>query len=215
MLAEEKEGIAFTSGITKDGWQVNVTARADSPLDAYYQLMGVIANMEDEGVIPFVSYSNRYEPPASEQTVLEAAQELGGVITDEGIQRVVDSIADDPFADPPEVELVPYLKPAGEWKTGDVQEVEVDQYTLGNGVITFYKSDNKYPEVHKHYLNEIGVKVMADAFHPDWGKFFPATDTPKDIPGGSFIIAIKGGKMRDSGAGAGNVWRNLVGARRP
>jgi len=223
---QEYEGVAFSAGLTPDGWQVSVTERAESSVTAYANLIATMTVMKEDGLMPFVSsYNKAQENIASAPSVVDVpnqpdpiipaqpdpfpepasvvaqAQDLGGV--------------EDPFANAPQAaELVDYLKKAGEWKTGDVQECAVDQYTLFDGAITFYQSNNQYPEVHKHYLSEVGVKVM-QSFGDNWDKAFATTEVPTVIPGGDFIIGVKGGKMRTEGMGKGNVWRNLVSARRP
>ena len=97
-MSEEKKGIAFTSGIRQDGWQVSVTARADSPLDAVAELEVAIVEMIEKGYTPFVSYSNKHElykheepvqavipddnfpfPAGDPVSVVQAAVGLGGV----------------------------------------------------------------------------------------------------------------------------------------
>jgi len=215
MAKQEYEGIAFTSAVNKNGWQVSVTERAESSAEAVANLEGTIALMIDEGYTPFVSYINKYEPvhelgetvtppyamddPFPDVSMVDTAESLGGVVAD-------------PFSDAPE--LVDYLKKAGEWKTGDVQEVMVDQYTLAEGKIAFYREGNEYP-IHTHYLNDIGVKVMAQVFGDTWDRTFGVAAEKAPFPGGEYIIAIKGGKVRSSGQAAGNVFRNFVSGRRP
>jgi len=234
---QEYEGIAFTAGLTPDGWQVSVTERAESSVTAYANLIATMTVMKEDGLMPFVSSYNKAQEnivsapsvvdvpnqpvpiipaqpdPFPEPASLVAQGEaLGGVVADP-------FVGSDPFAnnipDVP-VGLVDRLKKAGEWKTGDVQEILVDQYTLGDRAIKFYKSDNEndYHE-HAHYLNEYGVQDMAAFFGNTWDKAFAPAAVPTLIPGGAFIIAVKGGKVRDSGKGAGNVFRNLHSARRP
>ena len=220
---QEYEGVAFSAGLTPDGWQVSVTERAESSVTAYANLIATMTVMKEDGLMPFVSSYNKAQENIVSAPVPVTADELvppAFEIDSDGIESVVAQAQDlggveDPFANAPQAaELVDYLKKAGEWKTGDVQECAVDQYTLFDGAITFYQSNNQYPEVHKHYLSEVGVKVM-QSFGDNWDKAFATTEVPTVIPGGDFIIGVKGGKMRTEGMGKGNVWRNLVSARRP
>ena len=217
MAKQEYEGIAFTAMVSPSGVLIHPTARADSVSDAVDELELEVVNMLERGYTPFWSYSNKYEP----------VHELGQapVITEQSLATdpfpdvsVVDTAVNlgavevDPFDAAPE--LVPFLKKAGEWKTGDVQEVLVDQYTLADGKIAFYKEGNEYP-LHTHYLNDIGVKVMAQVFGDEWDRSFGVTAEKAPFLGGAYIIAIKGGKERTSGQGAGNVFRNFTSGRRP
>jgi len=224
MAKSEYEGVAFASLLSPDGLVVNVTNRAENSVTAYANLMEAVVVMKGDGFMPFERSYNKAQdnivsapsiipddadpfagedPFPAPESVVDAAKNLGGVESD-------------PFADqyPPTLELVDFFKKAGEWKTGDVQECMVDQYRLGGGKIEFYRTDNEYP-IHTHYLNDIGVKVMAQCFGDSWDKAFAPVTVPTAIPGGAFIIAVKGGAVRTTGQGAGNVFRNLSGARRP
>ncbi len=218
MAKQEYEAVAYTSMVSPTGLVVNVTNRAESTVVAYANLMEAVVVMQGDGFVPFERSYNKAQDnivsapsitddpfpitPVDEvpQTAVELAQELGGVEVD-------------PFNES-HVELVDRLKKAGEWKTGDVQEVLVDQYKMGEGKIAFYKEGNEYP-IHTHYLNEIGVKVMSQVFKNSWDKTFKNDNVLHPFPGGPMIIAVKGGKVRTQGQGAGNVFRNLASARRP
>ena len=217
MAKQEYEAVAYTSMLSPTGLVVNVTNRAESTVVAYANLMEAVVVMQGDGFVPFERNYNKAQEnivsapsidpfpvtPVDEvpQTAVGLAQELGGVEVD-------------PFSVVPTVELVDRLKKAGEWKTGDVQEVLVDQYKMGEGKIAFYKEGNEYP-IHTHYLNEVGVKVMAQVFTNAWDKTFKNDNALHPFPGGPMIIAVKGGKVRTQGQGAGNVFRNLTSARRP
>ena len=243
MAKQEYEGVAWMNMMTPDGGVISVTERAESSVTAYANLMETRVVMLDDGLVPFNSYYNKAQeniaavpmiidtpqptPPQLDPIIpahpdpfpepaslVAQAKSLGGVEADPfaGSDPFYDAV-DTPYVDVPQ--LVDRLKKAGEWKTGEVQEILVDQYTLGDGAIKFYKSDNEndYHE-HAHYLNDYGVKDMATFFGNTWNKAFAPAAVPTLIPGGAFIIAVKGGKVRTSGQGAGNCFRNLAGARR-
>ena len=129
-MAKEKleyEGVAYTSAMSKDGWQVSVTERAKSSAEAVSNLEATIALMAQEGYVPFVSYYNKApsvvgEPqdvlgnqddtapvtpavdPRPDVSVVEQAVELGGVVTNVvgEPQGTVEAWIGSPQAPPPQ-----------------------------------------------------------------------------------------------------------------
>lgn len=125
----------------------------------------------------------------------------------------------DPFpVDPSEYGVVDKLMAAGDWEPGDTQEILINEYERAGDAIKFYKDDSPYPDdpVHTHWINNRpGTDMMAKLFTDVWSDKFPTKGKTK-FPGGDMIIKIEGASTRrTSGGGKGNVFRNLVGARRP
>ena len=122
----------------------------------------------------------------------------------------------DPFpVNPSEYGVVDRLMAAGDWEPGDTQEILVTEYERAGDAIKFFKDDYEHA-VHTHYINnKPGTDMMTHLFTDVWSYKFPIKGKVK-FPGGDMIIKIEGSnKRRDSGGGKGNVFRNLIGARRP
>ena len=222
-MADEKRGIAFTSGINKDGWQISVTERADGSAEAYANLEATIALMAEDGVIPFVSYYNKaFEntaPDAKLQdvagyavpplSVLDTAKELGGVetpvldeyvLTDEGVADILASISEDGTnylgvkAQKPKV---------ADCKQGDSYEIYVDAYKRPEkDKIEFYNEHSKYPAC-THSLKGAGGKLFQELF-PGWE---PAVGSGGKLK--PLLLYIVG----ENETREGNAYQNLKGAK--
>ena len=222
-MADEKRGIAFTSGINKDGWQISVTERADGSAEAYANLEATIALMAEDGVIPFVSYYNKaFEntaPDAKLQDVagyavpplgvLDTAKELGGVetpvldeyvLTDEGVADILAGISEDGTnylgvkAQKPKV---------ADCKQGDSYEIYVDAYKRPEkDKIEFYNEHSKFPAC-SHSLKGAGGKLFQELF-PGWE---PAVGSGGKLK--PLLLYIVG----ENETREGNAYQNLKGAK--
>jgi len=217
-MADEKRGIAFTSGINKDGWQISVTERADGSAEAYANLEATIALMADDGVIPFVSYYNRAldntippTAPAEVQptSVLDLAKDLGGVptpvlneyvLTDEGVEDILAGISEDGTnylgvkAQKPKV---------AECKQGDSYEIYVDAYKRPEKEkIEFYNEHSQYPAC-SHSLKGAGGKLFQELF-PGWE---PAVGSGGKLK--PMLLYIVG----ENETREGNAYQNLKGVK--
>ena len=214
-MADEKRGIAFTSGINKDGWQISVTERADGSAEAYANLEATIALMAEEGVIPFVSYYNKaFETTQPAETVpplsvLDTAKELGGVetpvldeyvLTDEGVADNLAGISEDGTnylgvkAQKPKV---------ADCKQGDSYEIYVDAYKRPEkDKIEFYNEHSKFPAC-SHSLKGAGGKLFQELF-PGWE---PAVGSGGKLK--PLLLYIVG----ENETREGNAYQNLKGAK--
>ena len=214
-MADEKRGIAYTSGINKDGWQISVTERADGSAEAYANLEATIALMAAEGVIPFVSYYNKaFETTQPAETVqplsvLDTSKELGGVetpvldeyvLTDEGVADILAGISEDGTnylgvkAQKPKV---------ADCKQGDSYEIYVDAYKRPEkDKIEFYNEHSKFPAC-THSLKGAGGKLFQELF-PGWE---PAAGSGGKLK--PLLLYIVG----ENTTSEGNVYQNLKGAK--
>ena len=179
-MVAEKKGVAYTSGISKDGWQISVTERADSSVEAYANLEKTIATMVGDGVQTFVSYYNKAELedkresryPQDEQepvSVLAQAKQLGGVIVES-------------FSITPEEEasiasgvdgfnhnhgLLERKPAAPDLAVGDSFQIIVDAYKYPTrDKVEFYNSHSQYAAASQN-LKGKGREIFLDLF-PGW-----------------------------------------------
>jgi hypothetical protein len=205
----EAKGIAFTSfGYKK--YKLSVTVRdggASLAIDSLIGLLDVIDKAEELGCVPFLERNNL------NVDLIESATEIPfGKPAEE-----------DPFAefsaptDPATYGVLEFPPKASEVNPGDEWELLVDQYELKDGAISFYKENSEYEySYHTHYLNDHGVKKMAELFTDKWDKIFTSAPVKAFMPGGDLVIKIVGSDTRRTkGSGKGNVFRNLEGQRRP
>jgi len=221
-MSDEKRGIAFTSGIRQDGWQVSVTARADSPVEAVAELEEAILDMIEKEYVPFVSYINKHEPykvqaitaeelvpPAfidddtvapsvvDPTSVVQAAVGLGGVES-----PVINGSA--PIVDGFEYLGIKTQKlKASELKQGQSYEIYVDKFKRPEeSKVEFYNEHSQYP-AHTTSLKGAGGKTFGELF-PGWEPEVGSEGALKPM----FLMIVGEGATPK-----GNPWQNLKGVR--
>ena len=216
-MVQEKKGVAFTSGITKDGWQISVTERADSSVDAYANLEKTIATMVGDGVQPFVSYYNKAEPaqpeskyppnPQEPVSVLAQAEQLGGVVVDQypitpdesasiasGLEVPVREIAI------PEGHVYLGVKSSKleEIRENDSYQVLAETYSYDGTWVNFFNGAGNMSVAGSYYANPTGQKIFQEMFH--WS---PALAEKAPLPSGNVLLYILGVNSK------GTVYQNI------
>ena len=211
-MVAEKKGVAFTSGINKDGWQISVTERADSSVEAYANLEKTIATMVGDGIRPFVSYYNRAEledkreskyPDDSQEpvSVLAQAKQLGGVtkesfpITPEEEASIASGV--DGFQH--SHGLLERKPAAPDLAVGDSFQIIVDAYKRPTrDKVEFYNEHSQYPAAAQN-LKGKGGEIFLDLF-PSWT---PEVGTEGSIE--PVKLSIVGGGQTSQG----NAYQNI------
>ena len=185
----EAKGIAFTNfdyPVGNRTYRISVTVRDGGRQEA------------EDSLLALLEIINEVVDPALVETMLKDIPE----IDPDGISE--DRVTGNYLG------LLDYAPKSSELEPGQTYELAVDQYTLKDGEIQFWKGGGQYP-AHTHKLNDVGVKKMAELFTVDWDKHFPKGEY-QPIKGGTLIIKIEGSQKLTS---KGNPYKNLVGKRRP
>jgi len=190
MAKQEYEGIAFTSALSKDGWQVSVTERASSSAEAVANLEATISLMIEDGYVPFVTYYNKAVSDTKlpdmenvkelpyDEGVVATAQELGGVVVPEGHRYL--------GVKPGKLEEI---------LENDSYQVMADSYSYDGTWVNFYYSDNEMSVAGHYYATKVGAKIFNEMFH--WQ---PVLVDKAPLPGGDvmlYILGVKGKKSTD------------------
>ena len=196
MAKQEYEAVVFTEGLNKNGWKVSPTIRGGDLLKALQDLEAIIAYMEEEGYVPFVSYYNKAfenvqptivpqeqslasEPPPPENFPIgDQAVALGGVPMEDGTMYLG-------------------MKPG---KLEDILEnqsysVPANSYSFDGTWVNFYW-ENQQVAGH-YYATKTGQNIFKSMF-PLWVPVLNADKSP--IPTGSvvlYIVGVKGKKSND------------------
>ena len=225
-MVQEKKGIAYTAGIDKDGWQISATERADSSMEAVALLEATIAQMKEDGYVPFVKDYNKAlenmnskpvdvapspSAPTTDPfatTVVQEAEELGGVATqtpdwyEPPTQEVKESIASgvgDRLMDGYKYIGRQLKKPlVAECKQGDWYDIVVDSYKCDEDSVSFYNKHSNYPAF-KHTMKGKGTATFKEIF-PEWD--------PKPGDSGTInptLLYVAGENVTDQG----NAYQNL------
>jgi len=218
----EYSGVAFTSAISKNGWQVSVTARKDTALDALSDLEAVIAYMQDEGYKPFISTYNKAEHPEQGQvapaplpvtpvdevpkliqvvSTVETAKELGGVVIDAPAVPFDDGT---PVVATPIGDGTQYLGLKGskmdDILEGQSYEVLANCYSYDGTWVNFFNGTK--PAAGHYYATEVGEKIFRSMF-PLFVPVVGADHTP--IPTGAVKLYMVGVKDKKSA----KVYQNI------
>lgn len=204
MVKQEYEGIAFTSGIRLDGWQVSVTSRADSPSKAVDALEVEIINMIGRGFVPFVSYYNRAEVDTVPQQV-ELGPESTAPVTEEDFAEAMTSVAEElGGVQVPEGHVYLGVKSGklDEIRENDSYQALAETYSYDGTWVNFYNGSSEMSVAGSYYANQTGAKIFNEMFH--WE---PALVEKAPIPGGDvmlYILGVKGKKGPD-------IYQNIKG----
>ena len=182
-MANEKKGIAFTSGVRQDGWQVSVTARADSPVQALTELDVAILEMIEKGYTPFVSYINKHEPYKAPVTPDEL---VPPAFTDEDtvVQTAVQNLG---AREIPAGHRYLGVKPG---KVDDILEndsydVVASTYTYDGTWVNFYNGNRQ--SAGYYFANKTSQKIFGQMF--PWQ---PEVVEKAPIPGGNVMLYVLG-----------------------
>ena len=184
MAKQEYEGIAFTSMVDKNGVQFSVTERAESSLDAYVNLKSTVAVMQEEGCVPFWSYTNKAALP---DVLVNEAKKLGGIEAAVPTPQMVDSA----FPKEPGYHGMQPQK-LENINEGDSYDVVASTYSYDGGDwVNFYNGGDSLAG---HYYNsEVGAKIFKSMF--GWT---PAIADKAVLPGGTKVLQIVGVKGKNT-----------------
>ena len=184
MAKQEFECLAYTAGLTPDGWEISVTERAESSVTAYANLVATIAVMKEDGLLPFVTNYNKAQenitpaptrddpfpvtPVDEVPSVVAQAEELGGREIPAGHRYLgvkpgkVDDILEN-----------------------DSYDVVASTYTYDGTWVNFYNGNRQ--SAGYYYSNKTSQKIFAELFH--WQ---PAVVEKAPIPGGNAMLYVLG-----------------------
>ena len=211
MAKTEYEGVAFTSGMNKDGWQVSVTERAGSSAEAYVNLQATIAVMIADGVIPFVTQYNkavsvvekapesRYPvDPQAPTSVVAQAQHLGGevtYVTPEESASIASGLLEIPEG---HVYLGVKSSKLEEIRENDSYQVLAESYSYDGTWVNFYNGAGNMSVAGSYYANPTGMKIFDGMFH--WQ---PQLVEKAQLPSGNVLLYILGVNNK------GTIYQNI------
>lgn len=194
MTKTEYEGVAFTAMVhVEDGEVINVTERGVSSVVAYVNLRATIAEMRDDGFVPFVTYYNKagtsgYNNEEEvnkdiDDAMVSVAKELGGV-----------ELSTHEIPDEHNFLGMKGKKPE-EIKENDSYDILADTYTYDGTWVNFYNGSSDMSAAGHYYNTSVGEKIFLGMFN--WQ---PALVEKQAIPGGSvllYMLGVKGKKSSD------------------
>ena len=210
---QEYEAVVFTEGLNKEGWKVSPTIRGNDPLKALQDLEAIIAYMEEEGYIPYVSYYNKASENVSSGNVVpeplpepslasEPYQDEGVVATAVGLGGQV--VSQEPVYTPIEDGTM-YLGVKAS-KMDDIlenqsYEVLANCYSFDGKWVNFFNGSK--PSAGHYFASNPGERLFKEMF-PLWLPVLNADKSP--IPTGPVKLYVVGVRSKD-----GKVYQNIKG----